>query len=151
MAFGVEPESIGAALSGAHRPAHRQTLSESDLGFTIIDDTYNANPAGAAAGLELLGQLGGEGRRVLVTPGMVEMGSTQPAENTEMAAAAAATATHILIVGRTNRRALLKGTEGGGASVIVVDSRTKAVDWVRANLGRGDVVLYENDLPDHYP
>jgi hypothetical protein len=35
--------------------------------------------------------------------------------------------------------------------VQVFDRREEAVAWVRANLGRGDAVLYENDLPDTYP
>ncbi|MDF1594710.1 MAG: UDP-N-acetylmuramoyl-tripeptide--D-alanyl-D-alanine ligase [Acidimicrobiia bacterium] len=151
LAFGVDPGSIRSALAGADRPAHRQTLTQSDLGFTIIDDTYNSNPAGASAGLQLLGEIGSGARRVLVTPGMVELGADQVTENARLAAQAVEVATDILIVGLTNRRALLKGTEGGRASVMVVDSRPEAVEWVRANLGRGDVVLYENDLPDHYP
>jgi UDP-N-acetylmuramoyl-tripeptide--D-alanyl-D-alanine ligase len=56
-----------------------------------------------------------------------------------------------VIVGRTNRGALLEGSGKGRASVTVVASRQEAVDWVRENLGPGDAVLYENDLPDHYP
>ena len=151
LAMGLEPETIGAGLAGAGRPAHRQTLYKSDLGFTIIDDTYNSNPAGASAGLRLLDELGAEARRVLVTPGMVELGSDQPIANARMAEEAAGIATDVIVVGRTNRQALLSGTAGGRASVMVVDSRQQAVEWVRANLGRGDVVLYENDLPDHYP
>lgn len=151
LAVGLDERAISAALGGADRPAHRQTLSRSDLGFTIIDDTYNSNPAGAATGLELLVDLGREGRRVLVTPGMVELGSTQFQENHDMARHAAEVVTEVVVVGKTNRAALVKGAEGGSASVIVVDDRRQAVDWVRANLSTGDVVLYENDLPDHYP
>ncbi len=151
VAFGVDPVEAGRLLAGADRPAHRQTVAESELGFTIIDDTYNSNPAGAAAGLRLLSELGEAGRRVLVTPGMVELGPEQAAENEKMARDAAGAATDILIVGWTNRRALLAGASGGAASVMVVDSRPEAVAWVRSNLARGDAVLYENDLPDHYP
>ena len=151
MGFAVDPGSIGRVLAGAERPAHRQTISQSELGFTIIDDTYNSNPAGASAGLRLLEELGSGGRRVLVTPGMVELGIDQADENVRMAREASGIATDILIVGETNRRPLLMGTEGGSASVIVVESRSQAVEWVRGHLGRGDVVLYENDLPDHYP
>jgi hypothetical protein len=35
--------------------------------------------------------------------------------------------------------------------VVEVATRQDAVTWVKANVGPGDVVLYENDLPDHYP
>ena len=87
----------------------------------------------------------------MVTPGMVELGRSQFNENVEFASAAASVADDLLIVAKTNRSALLQGSGNGPASVTVVDSRQEAVEWVRANLGPGDVVLYENDLPDHYP
>jgi UDP-N-acetylmuramoyl-tripeptide--D-alanyl-D-alanine ligase len=135
-------------LPGAH---HRQTVSVSDLGFAIVDDTYNSNPTGARSALATLERLATGHRRVLVTPGMVELGASQYQENVALAAQAARDLTDVVIVGRTNRAALLEGTSGGRASVIVVGSREEAVDWVRSNLGQGDVVLYENDLPDHYP
>ena len=119
-------------------------------GFTIIDDTYNANPAGAASALGVLEGLEAATKAV-VTPGMIELGSDQFDANRQFGAAAAQVAEHVVIVGRTNRRALEQGTESGSASVIFVPSRTDAVAWVRAHLGPGDAVLYENDLPDHYP
>lgn len=131
---------------------HRQSIIASEKGFSIIDDTFNSNPAGAAKALEVLSELGGPGaRRAVVTPGMVEMGPRQRRENVRFAAAAAEAADFLVIVGRTNRRALLEGGARGPASVKTVRSRQEAVDWVRANLGPGDAVLYENDLPDHYP
>ncbi|MGH9153676.1 MAG: glutamate ligase domain-containing protein, partial [Acidimicrobiales bacterium] len=115
-------------------------------------DTYNANPAGAAAALEALARHGSAGRRrVVVTPGMVELGPRQHEENARFAAAAAAVATHLVVVGHTNRRALLEGAAGGGARVVPVETRDQAVAWVRGHVGEGDAVLYENDLPDHYP
>ena len=59
--------------------------------------------------------------------------------------------TDVIVVGRTNRTALLAGAHGGAAQVRSVDRREQAVAWVRATLGAADAVLYENDLPDHYP
>ena len=76
----------------------------------------------------------------------------QFSENRRFAAEAGRVATDLVVVGRTNRAALLAGAaEAGLPSVIVVGSREEAVAWVRARLGEGDAVLYENDLPDHYP
>jgi UDP-N-acetylmuramoyl-tripeptide--D-alanyl-D-alanine ligase len=130
--------------------AHRRApLKSPDGGFAIIDDTYNANPAGAAAALAMLD--GVAGQKVVVTPGMVELGSRQKDENRAFAAAAAAVADQLIIVGRTNRRSLAAGASGGKADVLEVGRRQGAVDWVKSHLGPGDVVLYENDLPDHYP
>ena len=78
---------------------------------------------------------------------MIELGSRQVAENTAFATEAAATADAVVVVGRTNRRALLAGAPNATA----VDTRDEAVAWVRENTSTGDAVLYENDLPDHYP
>lgn len=151
VAAGASPSSFVEAVDDLQAPQHRQTVSLSDLGFSIIDDTYNSNPAGARSALARLEGFGTGGRRVVVTPGMVELGGTQYSENVALGSIAADTVSDIVIVGRTNRKAWLEGTAGRGASVIVVGSREEAVAWVRANLADGDVVLYENDLPDHYP
>lgn len=128
---------------------HRQSVTASPSGVTVIDDTFNSNPAGAARALAVLARQ--PGRKVLVTPGMVELGPVQDRENEAFASAAAAICDDIIIVGTTNRKALLRGTRNGTASVTVVPTRDAAVALVRDRLGTGDAVLYENDLPDHYP
>ena len=151
MAVGAPMTGLARAVGHVPGAEHRQTVSVSDLGFTIVDDTYNSNPAGARSALATLERVGTGRRRVLVTPGMVELGTRQYEENLALAALAVRQVTDVVIVGRTNRAAWLEGTAGGKASVIVVGSREDAVDWVQASLGDGDVVLYENDLPDHYP
>jgi UDP-N-acetylmuramoyl-tripeptide--D-alanyl-D-alanine ligase len=151
LALGVEPADMESRMEALPRPEHRQTLSNSERGFAVIDDTFNSNPAGARMALGLLERVGDGGRKVVVTPGMVELGPDQFEQNIVFAAESAAVADDLLIVGRTNRDALLEGSAKGGASVTVVTSRKEAVDWVRRNLGPGDAVLYENDLPDHYP
>ncbi len=133
----------------------------------ILDDTYNSNPSGAAEALAVLAALAvdageprdgagglGAGRRVVVTPGMVELGDRQDVENRRFGEAVATLATDALVVGRTNRRSLLAGlaaVPGSTTDVHLVADRDEAARWVRAHLRHDDVVLYENDLPDHYP
>ena len=151
LAMGVDMAAIRERMATLPTPEHRLTASTSaDSGFDIIDDTFNSNPAGARRALEKLLETG-SGQKALVTPGMVELGPIQNEENTRFAADAAASLDHLVIVGRTNRPALQRGAANGRASVTVVDTREQAVAWVRSNLGPGDTVLYENDLPDHYP
>lgn len=133
------------------RAQHRQTESTGSRGFTIIDDTFNSNPAGAARALTRLVEVSPDGKRVLVTPGMVELGPLQDEANYEFARNAAMVCDQIFVVGQTNRNPLLRGSGNGRASVTVVAEREEAVEWVRHNLISGDAVLYENDLPDHYP
>ena len=152
LALGLPKEVVARRLSSLPSPGHRRQVAQSARGVTVIDDTYNANPAGAAAALELLARTARDGaRRAVITPGMVELGTEQDGANREFAQRAARLATDLVVVGRTNRRALLAGSDGGSARVRVVDHRDQAVAWVRRNLNSGDAVLYENDLPDHYP
>ena len=150
VALGIPLESLLPRLADLPVAEHRQSVSISEAGFTIIDDTFNSNPAGAARGLDLLDELG-KRTTVVVTPGMIELGEVQEAANREFATMASGMVDQIVIVGRTNLKALLEGSGNGDASVSVVATREEAVTWVRSNLGPGDAVLYENDLPDHYP
>ena len=151
VGLGVDLSVLTSRLADLPTADHRQSVILSPAGFSIIDDTFNSNPTGAHRALELLQNLGSQGTKVVVTPGMVELGRRQAEENRAFAAAAAKVADHIVVVGRTNRADLVAGSSQGTASVTVLASREEAVAWVKENLGPGDVVLYENDLPDHYP
>ncbi|MFP4228085.1 MAG: UDP-N-acetylmuramoyl-tripeptide--D-alanyl-D-alanine ligase [Salinivenus sp.] len=121
--------------------------------ITIIDDAFNSNPVGARNAIEILGRMNG-GRRVIVTPGMVEMGDRQWAENKALGS-------HIarhdidwaVLVGDEQTAAIQEGLAEAGYPadrVQVVDSLFEAQDWLSPRLQSGDVVLYENDLPDQY-
>jgi UDP-N-acetylmuramoyl-tripeptide--D-alanyl-D-alanine ligase len=151
VAMGVSISEIASRLPTLANPKHRQTVDSSSSGITIIDDTYNANPDGSAAALATLQQLGARQRRAVVTPGMVELGAEQFTANKTFGRRAAQIATDVIIVGRTNRRALLRGAANGPAHIVTCANRDEAVSWVNNHLTSGDVVLYENDLPDHYP
>jgi len=146
--LGVSDDVIATRLPSLPVPDHRLAVSTSPKGFTIIDDTFNANPAGVRRALDSLQMHAGDaGRRVVVTPGMYELGPVQFDENKSFAEAAAAAATDVLVVGTTNRRALV----AGAPNARTFPNRERAVEWVRENLGPGDTVVYVNDQPDHYP
>ncbi len=150
--LGVRIEEIVDRAPRISQTDHRQSLGRSPKGFTIIDDTFNSNPAGAARALRVLASSGDpEGTRVVVTPGMVELGPRQRMENRKLGARVAEVADLLVVVGRTNRRALKEGARSGDVSLVEVNTREEAVAMVRDRLGPGDAVLYENDLPDHYP
>jgi UDP-N-acetylmuramoyl-tripeptide--D-alanyl-D-alanine ligase len=80
---------------------------------------------------------------------MVELGPRQFEENCLFAQAVVKSGSDLVVVGRTNRAALAAGAGTNG--VVRLRTREDAVRWVRQHLSRGDAVLYENDLPDHYP
>lgn len=150
FALGAPPAETVARASQLSVAEHRAVQGTSDGGLVVIDDTYNSNPSGASHALELLeSAVPGPHRRVVITPGMVELGPCQDAENENFAAAVAKADAILLVVGWTNRQALLAGARHG--ETITVPTRAAAREWVRATLIAGDGVLWENDLPNHYP
>ncbi len=147
LAAGVRADDVASRLGSLTAPSHRATTGTSDAGVLVIDDTFNSNPVGAHAAVDRLATLVG-GRRAVITPGMVELGPIQDAENERFARAVTESGATLVVVKWTNRAALVRG---GGTPVVTVPDRDAARAWVRANLGAGDGVLWENDLPDHYP
>lgn len=155
LALSIPVDVIARRVVDLPGSDHRQSIATGASGATVIDNTFSSNPASAAASLKLLAKLhkasGGTGRTMVVTPGMVELGTAQSIENAEFASRASTEVDEFLIVGQTNRAALRQGASAGPANVHCFPTRVEAVEWVRANAGPGDVILYEGDLPDHYP
>jgi UDP-N-acetylmuramoyl-tripeptide--D-alanyl-D-alanine ligase len=128
---------------------HRLQLIEGSGGVTVIDDAYNSNPQGADAALDVLSSMPAR-RRVVVTPGMIELGEQQFDENLAFGRRAGAVADVLVVVARANREAITSGARGARAEVVTVDSLAQATERLGTILREGDVVLFENDLPDHY-
>ncbi len=150
FAIGAAPGQVISRLSELSLPPHRAVQAVSTSGLVVIDDTYNSNPSGAMHALDLLeSAVPGPGRRAVISPGMVELGPDQDEANRAFAEAVAKADAMLVVVGWTNRRALLAGARNG--ETVLVRSRAAARDWIRSALTTGDGVLWENDLPDHYP
>ncbi|MGZ5385474.1 MAG: Mur ligase family protein, partial [Acidimicrobiia bacterium] len=150
LALGVQPARIGSRLSELQPPPHRASPMTTEAGVTVLDDTFNSNPVGATAALRTLRELA-NGRRFVVTPGMMELGPMQREANAVFASEVIASGAELVIVGRTNRAALLAGARSAGGEAVSVASRAQALEQLTGNLRAGDAVLWENDLPDHYP
>jgi UDP-N-acetylmuramoyl-tripeptide--D-alanyl-D-alanine ligase len=121
-------------------------------GITVINDAYSANPAGVVSALKAL-SLHTSGRRVLITPGMVELGPLHEAENRKLGEAAAQAATDVILVGKEQTRPVSDGLRAAGFAaerLQIVDKLSEAVQWYQHNLHAGDTVLFLNDLPDTY-
>lgn len=134
---------------------HRLSIKRTGAGITIIDDAYNSNPAGARMALEVLRdfkRIEG-GRRIVVTPGFVEMGESQYRNNKELGTNIASAADIAIVVNRVNRDAIVTGlSEAGFAAerIIQADSFAEASAYLATTMHTGDVILYENDLPDSF-
>ncbi|MEZ5078970.1 MAG: UDP-N-acetylmuramoyl-tripeptide--D-alanyl-D-alanine ligase [Solirubrobacterales bacterium] len=151
--LGLAPEQIARALGQVSPPEHRLApIVNRAAGIVVIDDAYNANPAGARAALEVLGAHPGD-RRVLVTPGMVELGERQEEENRRFGEAAAEVCDVVILVGAEQTEPIRAGLEAAGfpgeATHVVADSGA-AAQLLGQSSQAGDVILFENDLPDLY-
>lgn len=127
----------------------RQTTPQ---GITIINDAYSANPAGAVSALKVL-ELHQTGRRLLITPGMIELATLHEAENQKLGMEAAKYATDVILVGEEQTRPIKTGLLEAGfptERLQVVDVLSEAIQWYKTNLTTGDTVLFLNDLPDTY-
>jgi murE/murF fusion protein len=82
-AAGISIEKIAAGL-GAFQPADkRMQIVQGKGGLSLLNDTYNANPASMRAGLAALGQQGGT-RRMAILGDMLELGPTSVEAHTEV-------------------------------------------------------------------
>ncbi len=137
------------ALKPAESRLVRQTTAQ---GITIINDAYSANPTGVVSALKALA-LHQNGRRLLITPGMVELGSMHEAENKKLGIEAAKYASDIILVGAAQTAPIKAGLSEANfptEHLQTVEKLAEAVDWYQANLKAGDTVLFLNDLPETY-
>lgn len=151
MKVGVAPVTAIAALRTLPQVDHRLVVSSAN-GITVIDDAYNSNPVGFANALEVLSVLPG-GKKIVVTPGMVELGAREDEEYRAIAPHIAKAADVVLLVAAHRIPALYEALLENGMTDDSV-KRFGRLDEARACLDTiispGDVVLYENDLPDLY-
>lgn len=149
---GMTLPEIALRVTTLAAPDHRLRRTVTPAGITVIDDAYNTNPVGAANALQVLG-LYQEGKRILITPGMVEMGSLQESENEKLGALAVQYCTHIALVGAEQTRPIQNGVkkvDGAFANLFVFETLQEAIVWYQGLVQAGDAVLFLNDLPDIY-
>jgi UDP-N-acetylmuramoyl-tripeptide--D-alanyl-D-alanine ligase len=143
-----------AAISRLQPVEHRLSMRRAN-GITVLDDAYNSNPAGAAMAIEVLKNFSvGEGnKRIIITPGFVEMGTRQAEANQELGENIARCADYAIVVNATNRAAIAQGIQKGNMPAeryFLADNLNHAHAHLATILKAGDVVLYENDLPDNF-
>lgn len=123
-------------------------------GYIILDDAFNSNPKGAAMALEVLEKMTRNGgNKIIITPGMIELGDLQFEKNEHLGKEIGNAVDMAIIVGQYNREALLKGLEQSKidrGKVFAVDTFAEAQKLMLFHVRHGDVVLLENDLPDTF-
>lgn len=150
VALGVDP-AVAVAAMRTLRPVSNRLEVVEDRGIVWVRDAYNSNQHGFRAALEVAAALSAA-TRVLVTPGVIELGEAQREVNATLSREAAAVCDYTLVVGDTNRAAFEEGHRAAGRSdrLVIVTSRTAAFRWIGQHVKAGDLVVLENDLPDLY-
>ena len=149
---GISLRDIAMRIRNLKPAESRLAVQTSAAGITIINDAYSANPKGVISALKVLG-MHESGKRLLITPGMIELGDLQDSENHKLGMLAAEYATDIILVGQYQTTPILEAiqsTDFDPTRVRVVATLKESVSWYQQNLRAGDTVLFLNDLPDTY-
>lgn len=151
--LGVPIQKIKYAVSRIQQVEHRLSMAQTAFGVTIIDDAFNSNPAGAKMAVDVLANFDKKGKKIIITPGMIELGEKQYDLNRAIGKYAGNHVDVAIIVGEYNREALMEGLKASTLpdnNIHVADSFIEAQEILGRILTTGDVVLYENDLPDSF-
>ena len=151
MLLGVDEGSMKKTVANILPVPHRLQLLSNDKNNLIIDDAYNSNLNGAKNAVDALGTFK-DYVKVIITPGMVELGDKQWYENNVFAEYASSLVDYAIVVGNTNRDALKTGFEKNlnSENVILIDKVEEAIFYARNNISGKKVILLENDLSDNY-
>ncbi|MFT5507778.1 MAG: UDP-N-acetylmuramoyl-tripeptide--D-alanyl-D-alanine ligase [Hyphomicrobiaceae bacterium] len=151
--IGIEASRIVTALRSTPQIQHRLEVKHQPSGVIYLDDAYNANPAGFANALDLMQVLRkGDARRILITPGVAELGLKHDAAHLELGRKAAETTDIVVVVKPERIPTFIEGLHSSQhpPKIFTFEQFTEARVWLDANAKSGDVVLVENDLPDLY-
>lgn len=149
--LGISPKQIEQGIKEVQPPPSRLSIHEHHKGYTVINNGFNSNPDSSRKALQVLAQT--PGQRVVVTPGFIELGRGEEEANRALGHDLAHVAHTVLLVGEKHTRPIKEGLLDSGFQpehILVFASLSEANAYLNEHLGQGDVVLYENDLPDHY-
>lgn len=148
----IPQEKVEQRIKSFRPPVHRLTPQKISQQLILLDDSYNSNPLGFQKALGELKKYRGY-QKIVVTPGMIELGFKQEELNREAAQKAAQVADLLVIVGETNRKALLSGAnqvKRKNLKIVLMANGEDFKEKISPFLRPPTVVLLENDLPDHF-
>jgi UDP-N-acetylmuramoyl-tripeptide--D-alanyl-D-alanine ligase len=153
VSLGVSIEHVLLSLKTVPQIKHRLEVKYQPDGAILIDDAYNSNPIGFQNGLSILDLLRRDnGRRILVTPGMAELGAMHNEEHRKIGELAGSRVDILVAVLPERIEELIGAYRAANANGTVVRCANfaQASDWLSKNLRSNDIALLENDLPDLY-
>ncbi|MDR7870563.1 MAG: UDP-N-acetylmuramoyl-tripeptide--D-alanyl-D-alanine ligase [Tissierellaceae bacterium] len=152
ISMGMSFEEISRGISKIEPIPHRLNIINPGTGIIIIDDAFNSNPIGTKAALEVISQFK-EGRKIIVTPGMVELGAMEEEANKEFGVNIGKVCDYVILVGENRTKPIYEGlmeVSFNPANIFVVNNLDEATERLGKLTKPKDVVLFENDLPDNY-
>lgn len=150
--MGLSFEEIKNGIEKITPIPHRLNIIDPGTGIIIIDDAFNSNPIGAKAALEVISQFK-EGRKIIVTPGMVELGAMEEAANREFGENIGKECDYVILVGEKRTKPIYEGlmdVNFNEHNIFIVENLDQATQYIQKIAKPNDVVLFENDLPDNY-
>lgn len=149
--FNIEIADLISSVALVKPVEHRLELKR--LGnFYQIDDAYNSNPVGAKNALDVLEMM--PGIKVVVTPGMIELGKKEEYYNEEFGKQIASVADYVVLIGKKRTLPILEGLKQKGYDkdrIIVYNDVRDAYSFISNLKEKKEVyALFENDLPDSY-
>lgn len=151
LSLGLTLKEIASGIAKLATTSHRLEIVESKAPYTIIDNAYNSSVVGSKASLEVLSKF--DGNKIVITPGLVELGQEQFNSNFEFGRDLAAVCDYVIIDSAINYDAISSGLIFAGFDenkIIQAVSLNQAVELLQNIAKPDDVVLFENDLPDNY-
>ena len=148
--LGISDKDIASAIKTLEPTPHRLEMIKAGK-FTILDDAYNSNLIGAKEGLEVLSKF--HGRKIVITPGFVEMGKEQSQANFTLGGMIADVADYIIIMNELNKNEVFSGAISHNfdrKKIFFADTRVKQKEILQLLTCENCVILFENDLPDNY-
>lgn len=148
--LGITKEDLQSAIKLLEPSPHRLEMIKNG-NVTIIDDSYNSNLIGASEALDVLSKF--EGKKIVVSPGIVEMGQKQSEVNFKLGTMIADVADFFLIMNETNKNDLLSGAIAHSfkrKNIFFAQTRKSQKEILNLLISNGCVVLFINDLPDNY-
>lgn len=149
--LGLSLKEISSGVSKLTPTSHRLEIVKSNAPYTIIDNAYNSSVEGSKASLDVLSKF--SGKKIVITPGLIELGKEQFNSNFEFGRDMAAVCDYVIIDSSINYDAISSGLIFAGfdeSKIIQTVSLNQAVELLSKIAAEGDVVLFENDLPDNY-
>lgn len=146
--FGMTIEQLQAGVKKVNPVEHRLEMKKMG-NINIIDDAYNSNPVGAKMALDTLALM--PGKKIVVTPGMIEMGAEQDALNQTFGEQIASSADVVILVGKKQTEPIYKGLMNKKykkENIYVLNDVKEAFPLMQKLQEKETYVLLENDLPD---